>query len=104
MKFQVITKVPDADGPDAWQNVALACPTYVINFADPTSLSPVSTVGIDPLSLRSPVFTLGEVMIVDDATGREVVGRGRKASKWGVEVREFDTVEEAVACAKDVME
>ena len=53
------------------------------------------------LALRAPVFTLGEVLICD-GDGREVVGAGRKPSKWSVGHESFSTAEEAVARAREV--
>ena len=49
-----------------------------------------------------PVFTLGEVLIVDSG-GREVVGAQRKPSKWYVDYEGFVTVEQAVQRAQEVL-
>lgn len=40
---------------------------------------------------RLPVFFLGEILIVN-RNGREIAGRGRKPSKWGVECAYFWTL------------
>lgn len=53
------------------------------------------------LGLRCPVFTVGEILILD-ASGREVGGRGRKPSKWDVEVEYFDDLGAAVRRAREV--
>ena len=50
---------------------------------------------------RQQVFTLGEVIICDE-DGREIVGKGRKAYKWYVEVEEFLLLSEAVRRARKV--
>lgn len=55
------------------------------------------------LQLHMPVFTLGEILILDES-GREVAGAGRKPSKWYVTCEEFNTVEEAVARAQQLEE
>lgn len=59
------------------------------------------SVGLAGLSLRMPVFTLGEILVMDDS-GREIGGVGRKPSKWDVECREFDSLEEAVEFARSL--
>lgn len=53
------------------------------------------------LSLRAPVFTLGEILLLDE-DGREVDGPGRKPSKWGVSIQEFETLDDAVARSQEV--
>jgi len=50
------------------------------------------------LSIRVKNFELGEILILDDY-GREIGGRGRKPSKWFVEHKEFDSLDEAIECA-----
>lgn len=40
------------------------------------------------LVIRTPVFQIGEVLLIG-RTGREVVGAGRKPSKWFVEYETF---------------
>jgi len=103
MKFQVVTRVPDPfDAKAAAGNAALVLPLYVDLKQDGNLEILRATDGA--LNFRGPVFHLGEVMIVEDTGGREVVGRGRKASKWDVNVETYDTVEEAVARAWEVAE
>lgn len=53
---------------------------------------------------RTPVFYAGEILVVESTTGREIGGRGRKPSKWGVTYEEFVTIESAEDCARKVME
>lgn len=55
------------------------------------------------LSMREPVFHVGEVLILDES-GREIGYPGRKPSKWYVEVVELDSLEEAHALARKVLD
>lgn len=55
----------------------------------------------DMIRAELPVFTLGEIIIVDDSE-REIGGIRRKASKWFVEYELFDNLDEAVAKANEV--
>lgn len=48
------------------------------------------------LTYMTPVFHLGEIIVLDDS-GREVGYPGRKPSKWFITCEEFDNVEDAVA-------
>ena len=50
----------------------------------------------------SPVFELGEILIVDKRTDRTIPD-GRKPSKWDVGCEYFDTIEEAIRRAREVM-
>jgi len=52
--------------------------------------------------IRVPVFTVGEILIVDDS-GREVAGALRKPSKWWVEYEEFDDLREAIKRARELI-
>lgn len=54
------------------------------------------------LNARRPVFDLGEVLLLDDSTGREVDGPGRKPSKWFVTTEEFDTLDAAIERSREV--
>lgn len=51
---------------------------------------------------RIEVFIRGEVLVLDGHMGREVSGKGRKPSKWAVEVEHFDDIEDAIKKAKEV--
>jgi len=55
------------------------------------------------IPLMSPVFSLGEILIIDGAYGRELAGKGRKPSKWYVEFETFDNVKEAILRAWEVL-
>jgi hypothetical protein len=96
-KFQVITKVPKHDGPHAAGNLAA---TFFL-YQDRNDGSVPQQIPTAFLSFRTPVFTLGEIVIVD-SDGREVAGLQRKASKWSVEYEMFDTVEDAVSRAAEI--
>lgn len=54
------------------------------------------------LQLRTLVFQVGEILILD-SNGRELGYPGRKPDKWGVDIEEVDTLEEAVQVARRVM-
>jgi hypothetical protein len=56
----------------------------------------------DIIDVSLPVFDLGEVLILDN-NGREATGRGRKPSKWSVEVEEFNNLNEAIEYSKKVL-
>ncbi len=93
MRFAVIVRVPP--GPDKG-NLALVLPVFRdIGGVDEPALPVLG------LSLRAPVFSLGEVLILGE-DGRELTGHGRKPSKWDVGVEIFDTVEAAVERAQKV--
>jgi hypothetical protein len=102
MKFIVITEVP----PEGHRgNLALNTEVYVDEQNDPSA--PLRRVGVAMsapalVMLRSPVFTLGEVLICGHDE-RELVGSGRKPTKWGVKTEVFDNVEAAVERAREVM-
>lgn len=51
------------------------------------------------LYLRVPVFTVGELLVLDH---NERDTMGRKPSKWDVDVETFDNIDEAVARAHEV--
>ena len=53
------------------------------------------------LSMLVPNFRLSEILVLD-GSGREVAGAGRKPDKWDVDCEEFDTIEAAVARAREV--
>ncbi len=54
------------------------------------------------LHMRAEVFEVSEILILDNETGREVSGQGRKPSKWDVEVEEFSKIEDAIKRAREV--
>lgn len=107
-EYAVITKVPDATAGDTG-NLATALDNYIETEQPDASneyrgrIAPaIQVLGFGvALALRSPVFVLGEVLILN-ADGREVTGRGRKPGKWSVETEEFATVEEAVARSLEI--
>ncbi len=95
MKLLVITKVPnpDTDGPLAQGN--LAAPLAELWVLE-TRQGPLTRLekfmglpaGFSTV-LRKEVFAVGDLLLVDD-DGREIVGRGRKPSKWGIEYKTFE--------------
>jgi hypothetical protein len=56
------------------------------------------------LGVRVQVFTLGEILLLDGPGGREVVGPGRKPSKWMVTTEEFASLDAAIARAQKVVD
>ncbi len=55
------------------------------------------------MNMAIPVFTLAEILILDNEYGREVAGKGRKPSKWDVEIEHFQDLERAIVCAEEVI-
>jgi len=97
MRFIVVTNLSDAD-------MAAAMPGQVarVSPTDPNGpLIPFDALEA-MLGLRVQNFTLGEVLLCDD-DGREVVGDGRKPSKWGCSTEEFASLDAAVACSQQVV-
>jgi len=105
MRFAVVTKTPSLAG-----NLAAAFEFYT-EKQDGDGLSRMGVATRDEdfervpfevcLSLRMPVFHVGEILILDH-TGREVGYPGRKPSKWDVEIDEYDDVLTAVLRSKEV--
>lgn len=56
------------------------------------------------LGMEIPVFTLGEILICDPTTGREIAGVQRKPSKWFIETEWFSNLDEAIHRARIIME
>jgi hypothetical protein len=48
------------------------------------------------------VFTVGEILILDDREGREVAGQARDPDKWPVEYELYEDLYAAVDRAKEV--
>jgi len=96
IKYGVITKI---DGP----NVA-SMPIGETNDGKLTAVLE-KAVGSSILWIEYPVFTVGEILIVDDDTDREIGYPGRAPHKWsGVVCQYFDDVQAAVACSLEVRE
>jgi hypothetical protein len=104
-KFAVITKIP-ADGncsdellvprkfKTGWDSGGEVEEELFTTIDNPTAEDVIRMIRV-----RLPVFSLGEILIVNDI-GREFAGKGRKPSKWNVEYEEFDTIEQAIDRAK----
>jgi len=105
--FAVIVSVPDPKGPRAWENLAMQFPSHVQIGNTPETSKPLEELDLPTPSVgllmgaRFPVFVAGEILVVN-LDGRELFGRGRKPSKWGVEFEEFATIEEALERAASV--
>lgn len=102
MKFVVITKIRNVLG-----NLAVNMDLYEPS-EEPSAangyLGNYSRINVlIALNMRTPVFQVGEVLIVDD-NGRELPYPGRKPAKWDVETEEFeiDRLGDALACSERV--
>ena len=100
MRFQVITAIPPggclAANPEVYQVTQLG------GLSQPERVRP-----LDPLvslfTLRTPVFHVGEVLIVDE-DGREIGWPQRKPAKWDLTFEEFDDLGLALARARSLLE
>jgi len=106
MIFQVITKVPPLT-----EGGNLAIPMVPL-LEEIESMSEANDwkgkykpveLGLAMLTLRQPVFKLGEIVITNSGD-REAISPQRKASKWDVEVEEFDSIEDAVKRSQEITE
>lgn len=104
MRFGVITEV---SAPEDGGN--MACDLDIFRVVEERSAANGFTERLEQvppqtlLGLRTPVFSVGEVLILDDG-GREIPYPGRKPSKWSVGCEEFDDLEAALARAKEVLD
>lgn len=51
---------------------------------------------------KYPVFQKGEVVLLDDRTGRELDGHQRKPSKWFIDYELYDSLDDAILRAFEV--
>ncbi len=105
--FAVIARVPDPDksGGNMAVTFDLRIDPQVFGEDALSPPHPLADLGISPmhaLYLRAPVFTLGEIVILDGTYGREVAGRQRKPHKWDVDVEHFFELEAAVQRAEAI--
>lgn len=92
--FAVITRIPD---PAKGEGGNMACSLSVARSGTKGGVLAVELLPpVLQLGLRTPVFALGEVVILDGENGREVCGAQRKPSKWDVDVEHFASVRDAV--------
>lgn len=105
--YAVVTKVPDPTGPEGGGNLATALGQVFVKERPENRALPFGRFGMLPMGVALlsyvPVFVLGEVLLLGP-DGRELTGRGRKPSKWSVEIRTFPTVEEAIIQAREVVD
>lgn len=92
MTYQIatVTKVPDPLEDPRGGNMAAA-----ITYGLPPELAYLVLI-----NGRVPVFTLGEILILDE-DDRDV-GTTRKPSKWSIEITHFDNLDAAIRCSKVV--
>jgi hypothetical protein len=55
------------------------------------------------IQVESPVFEQGEIVVINEY-GREVCGKGRKPKKWSVGYEVYESIDDAVARARQVSE
>lgn len=106
MRFGVITKVCD---PETGGNLASGLGRVYLDpqakgggYDDPHL--PVGKALGQPmldLYLQYTVFTVGELLVLDHNDRDQM---GRKPSKWDVTCEEFDNIEDAIECARQVAE
>lgn len=108
MKFGVITRIPDAEKGESG-NMAFALPYFLTEQPGPTNdflgrvESGAKVLGAAAIAVRMPVFSLGEVLILD-ADGREIAGDRRKPGKWDVDCETYDRLDEALARATALLD
>jgi len=97
IKYEVVTKIRSIPG-----NLALGT-FYKVkpnNFDEAENV----TGELMMSGIRSPVFYVGEILIIDSESWREMSYPGRTTTKWDVEAESFDRVEDALARAREVMD
>lgn len=101
-EFYVITKVPGISEQgnmahefmyDGW-DYSNDCKIPVIGASD--NLKPLG-------DCKIPVFEEGEIVICHEDTEREVCYPGRKVTKWDVEYEVFDSLDDAVKRAEELL-
>ena len=95
--YAVVTEIPP---PEKGGNMATALGQLYLTTDEHRSYE---NLGMQAMNFAIPVFTLAEILILDDEYGRELVGKGRKPSKWDVSIETFQVLEEAIACAEEVI-
>lgn len=105
-RIGVVVRVAD---PASGGNLALSNDVYLDpqalgarNAFDVPHQTLVKALGLPPMTalyLRCPVFTVGELLVLDD---NERDTMGRKPSKWDVGVEWFDSLDDAVRRAREV--
>lgn len=95
--YGVVVEVPDFE--QNWSDAeGIVDPEGIVNVSlasDPETSSDFR------VRVRVEVWEVGELLILDESE-REVSGRCRKPYKWGVGLKVFDRIEDAIACAVHV--
>ena len=92
-EIAVVTKVPDPEGPEAEGNQTAA---IVYNLPPQFRMACM-------VQGRSTVFELGEILILDSKSGREIAARGRKPDKWDIKIEYCSSLDEAVELSMSTM-
>jgi hypothetical protein len=105
MKISVVTRV---GAPERGMNMALTIPWMALD-PNPVDINPEYPLGkhvssatyLGPiaLNLRAPVFTVGEILVLNK-DGRDALGRA--PGKWEVELEHFDDIESADRRSREV--
>lgn len=106
IEYAVITRVPELpSGGNMGLNLDLYAQTEVPSRSNrwEGKVEPLDTTALVNLSLLSPVFTVGEVVIVDFDSHEEVVGKRRKLAEWPIGYVTFKDAGEAVVHAKKLL-
>jgi hypothetical protein len=123
--FAVITKIPDdCEGnyavdtiyinPNGKEHVVganiIVNPPHIPNYDDMFAFAlchnkekNIDLTKEQMLTCNSPVFTIGEILIMDPSNDRSVP-EGKKPDKWDVSYECFDDILEAVRCARKVFD
>ena len=72
-----------------------------IDAGDLANTTAYDLTGKEQICVLQQLFTVGEIMILDN-TGREVAGRRRMPSKWGVYIAVYASLEAAITKAVEV--
>lgn len=108
LAYLVVTKVPSL--PFTAGNMAMTVDVYESSYdteaderGEPKFVSHIGQwrADIDTV-LHSPVFFLGELIVIDADRGWEIVGKGRKPYRWDIEYEEFEEIEDAVRLAMQI--
>lgn len=109
MNYAVVTRVPaplNEDGDMPHGNIAFNGDVYLDAQAiggshdDPyRSAGDALARPILDLYLHTPVFRLGEILVLNSSDRDQF---GRKPSKWDIDIRYVDTIEEAAAVVQEV--
>jgi len=97
--FGVITRVP---APETGGNLAADLDVFSVGAGNGIEEVITRVPPLHALNLRTPVFHVGEVVIMD-ASGREIPFPQRKPSKWDVDCEQYTDLGQALGRAREVL-